>query len=369
MPFDPGTANTQVRKEVHYQVKTNRLLALALVAVFAVSVFLLPGCSEPEPAAKVGLVFDIGGRGDLSFNDSAYAGLERAMTELGVEAQYLEPSEGGENREELLRTLAEEGYELIFAVGFLFTDAVIKAAADFPETKFALIDGFVPDLTPESNIVCLGFAEHEGSFLVGAAAALKSETNKIGFVGGMEIDLIKKFEVGFMAGAKYVKPDIEFVRNYIGSTGEAFANPTAGRELALAQYDQGCDVIYHASGKSGVGVIAAAAERGKLVIGVDSDQYLTASPEEQPFVLTSMMKRVDVSVFETIKAYAEDAWQGGYATFSASNDGVGYAASNTALIADIQAQLDELKGKIVSGEIVVPATYAEYDEYIANLGQ
>ncbi len=357
-------------------LKVNRVFALVMVLVFAVTLFGVTGCKKepPPPATKIGLVFDIGGRGDLSFNDSAYAGLAQAESELGVEVRYAEPTEGGANREELLRTLAEEGYELIFAVGFLFTDAVIAAAADFPATKFALIDGWAPGLDASSNIVCLGFAEHEGSFLVGAAAALKSETGKIGFVGGMEIDLIKKFEVGYKAGAKYINPDINIQAQYIGSTGEAFANPTAGRELALAQFGKGADIIYHASGKSGVGVISAAAERGKLAIGVDSDQYVIygdpvmGNPAEQQYIFTSMLKRVDVSVFETIKAYVEDRFEGGYATFDLSNNGVGYAATNTALISEFVAQLDELKAKIAGGEIVVPTNYAEYDAFVANLG-
>lgn len=349
--------------------RTNRFLALVMVLVFAASVVVLSGCQRQEVTKpKIGLVFDIGGRGDLSFNDSAYAGLERAMADFDIEATYLEPGEGGENREELLRTLAEEGYELIFAVGFLFTDAVISAAADFPESKFGLIDGYVPDLTAESNIVCLGFAEHEGSFLVGAAAALKSETGKIGFVGGMNIPLIQKFESGYRAGAAYVNPDIEVVVNYIGSTGEAFKNPQAGRELALAQCDQGCDVIYHASGASGIGVIAACAERETWVIGVDSDQYLTASDEEKPFVLTSMLKRVDVSVYETIKAFVEGKFEGGYKTFDLSVDGVGYSVANEPAIADIQDQLEEIKAKIVDGTVVVPTNYDELDVFLAELG-
>jgi len=359
--------------------KTQKLFALMMVLVIAAAVFGTAGCGQEEEGqveegAKIGLVFDVGGRGDLSFNDSAYAGLERAMNELGVDTNYLEPTEGGENREELLRTLAEEGYELIFAVGFLFTEAVEAAAADFPETKFGLIDGFVPDLTPESNIVCLGFAEHEGSFLVGAAAALHTETDKVGFVGGMEIDLIKKFEYGFMAGAKYINPDIEIIRNYIGSTGEAFANPTAGRELALAQFNQGCDIVYHASGKSGVGVIQAAFETGNLAIGVDSDQYLQygdpekGNPEQQPSIFTSMLKRVDVSVFETIKKYVDGEFEGGYATFSLVNDGVGYAKTNEDLITSYIEQLDALKEQIANGEITVPYNAEQYEEFLAGLG-
>lgn len=351
--------------------KLNRGIALALVMVLAVSLVAFTGCKPKEEAAKpkIGLVFDVGGLGDKSFNDSAYAGLTKAEGEFDIETQYLEPTEGGADREQLLRSLAEEGYGLVFAVGFLFTDAVTAAAKDFPNTKFGLIDGFIPDLTEESNVACLGFTEHEGSFLVGAAAALKSQTGKIGFIGGMNIPLIQKFECGYRAGAKFVNPNIEVVVNYIGSTGDAFKNPTAGKELALAQYDAGCDVIYHASGQSGVGVIAAAAERQKWVIGVDSDQYLTATPEEQPWVYTSMLKRVDTSVYETIKAFVNGEFKGGYATFNLAIDGVGYSLSNKdALTSDIQAKVDEIKAKIISGEIVVPSNYEELDTFVAGLG-
>ncbi len=352
--------------------KLNRVIALMLVAVLAVSLVAVAGCQKKQEEAakpKIGLVFDVGGLGDKSFNDSAYAGLTKAEGDFDIDTQYLEPTEGGADREQLLRSLAEQGYGLVFAVGFLFTDAVIAAAKDFPNTKFALIDGYIADLTDQSNVVCLGFTEHEGSFLVGAAAALKSQTGKIGFVGGMTGALIQKFECGYRAGAKYVNPNIEVVVNYIGETGEAFKNPTAGKELALAQYDAGCDVIYHASGQSGVGVIAAAAERQKWVIGVDSDQYLTASAEEQPWILTSMLKRVDTSVYETIKAFVNGQFMGGYATFNLAVDGVGYSLSNTAaLTSDIQAKVDELKAKIVSGEIVVPSNYDELATFEAGLG-
>ncbi|MCL6581882.1 MAG: BMP family ABC transporter substrate-binding protein [Firmicutes bacterium] len=337
--------------------KPSRIIGIVLVAVLVVSVVGLAGCKPKEEAAKpkVGLAFDVGGLGDKSFNDAAYAGLERAQNDFDIETTYMEPTEGGADREQILKTLAEQGYGLVIANGFLFTDCVQNVAKDFPNTKFALVDGYIPDLTEESNIVCLGFTEHEGSFLVGAAAALKSQTGKIGFVGGMLIPLIQKFEAGYVAGAKYVNPNIKVYVDYIGSTGDAFKNPTAGKELALAQYDKGCDVIYHASGQSGVGVIAAAAERKKWVIGVDSDQYLTASDEEKPYVLTSMLKRVDVAVYETIKAFVEGTFKGGYATFDLAISGVDYATSNPdALTADITAKLDEIKQKIISGEIVVP---------------
>jgi len=325
---------------------------------------------KPKPL-RVGLVFDIGGRGDLSFNDAAYAGLERAQKEFGdkIETKYLEPSAGGENREQLLRLLAEDKFDLIFGVGFMFTDHVAKVAKEFPGTKFGLIDGFIGDLTEASNISCLLFKENEGSFLVGAAAGLKTKTNKIGFVGGMKIPLIEKFEAGYIAGAKYVNPKVEVFSDYIGTTGEAFKDPVKGKELTLSQIKKGADIVYHASGASGIGVIEAGASQKKLVIGVDSDQSLTAKPEQRPYILTSMLKRVDVAVFETIKATLENKFQGGYRVFGVAEDGVGYAVNeyNQEMLKDIRDRLEELKKKIISGEIKVPADKKELAEFEKNL--
>jgi len=352
--------------------RCNRAVAIALVAVLAVSLLAFAGCQPKQeaPAKKVGLVFDIGGRGDKSFNDSAYDGLQRAAKDFNIQTFYLEPSSGGEDREMLLRNLAENGYELIFAVGFLFAPAVEAVAKDFPNVKFANIDGYVANLNESSNIVCLGFAENEGSFLVGAAAALKTKAKHVGFVGGMEIDLIKKFEAGFRAGVAYVDPSIKVEVNYIGSTADAFKDPVKGRELALAQIDKGADVIYHASGASGIGVIQACAEKGVWAIGVDSDQYLQFAdkPDQQKWIYTSMLKRVDNAVYDTIKNFVNGTFKGGYAVYDAKADGVGYSTSNTAaMTSDITSKLEEIKAKIVSGEIVVPATPADADAFIAKL--
>jgi basic membrane protein A len=351
--------------------KVNRFLALAMVLVLAFSVAAVAGCKKEAAAElmKIGLVFDVGGLGDKSFNDSAYAGLTRAEGDFDIETQYLEPTEGGADRAELLRSLAQEGYELVFAVGFLFTEAVTAASTEFPDTKFALIDGYIENLTEESNVVCLGFTEHEGSFLVGAIAALLSETGKVGFVGGMDSPLIQKFEAGYRAGVAYVDKGIQVVVNYVGSTPDAFKNPTVGKELALAQYDAGCDVIYHASGQSGVGVISAAAEREKWVIGVDSDQYeqYAETPDEQPYIITSMLKRVDVSVYETIEAYVNGEFEGGYQTFNLAVDGVGYATTNPALPEDVKTEAEAIKAKVMSGEIVVPTNYEELDSFLSGL--
>jgi len=349
-------------------MRAKRVLALIIVSLMVVSLGVTSGCSTKakRPEVRIGLVFDVGGRGDKSFNDSAYAGFEKAIKEFDPQAKqtdkntwvgkyewkYLEPSKGGEDREQLLRMLAEDKYTLVFGVGFLFTDALTNVAKAFPTTKFALIDGFIDKLDEKSNIVCLGFKEHEGSFIVGAAAAKLSKTGTVGFVGGMQMALIEKFEAGFYAGAKYVNPKINVLSSYIGTTGDAFKDPVKGKELALQEYQKGADVVYHASGASGIGVFQAAAQVKKLAIGVDSDQYQTVSADLQPYIATSMMKRVDVAVYETIKAVVNNAWKGGYATFGLANNGVGYAENPG--VKDLKPFLDDLMSKVAKGEIKVP---------------
>ncbi|QIA27224.1 BMP family ABC transporter substrate-binding protein [Thermaerobacter sp. PB12/4term] len=315
------------------------------------------GGGGQEAKVRVGLVYDVGGRGDQSFNDMAYAGLEKAIQEFGdkVEAQDAEPDAGGQNREDLLRTFADQGYDLVIGVGFLFTDAITAVAKEYPEVKFAIVDSCPEE--PLDNVACLTFKEHEGSFLVGAAAALKTQTGTIGFVGGMKTPLIERFEAGYRAGAKYINPDIKVLSDYAGTTGEAFNNPTKGRELALAQIQQGADVIYHAAGGTGKGVFEAVKQQGKLAIGVDADQSLTA-PDYADVILTSMVKRVDVAVYDVIRSVVEDNFKAGLHAYGLKEDGVGYAVNdkNRSLIEDITAQLDELKEKIISGEIQVPET-------------
>ena len=314
-------------------------------------------------AKKVGVVYDIGGRGDKSFNDSAYAGLEAAKQAQGdkIAAKDVEPNPDGSNRKELLDSLADEGYGLIFGVGFLFSEDIAKSATESPDTSFAVIDGFADSCTqPDSNLLCIGFKEQEGSFLVGAAAALKTKSNTVGFVGGLEGDLIKKFQAGYEAGVKYIADrdgkTIDVLVDYAGNTPEAFRNPAKGKELALKQIGQGADVIYHASGGTGAGVIAAATEKKKYVIGVDSDQSLTASPAEQKWILTSMLKRVDNAVTQTITSFVGGSLKGGIQTLGLKEGGIDYAKNdfNTELLGDIPTTLDDLKQKIINGEITVP---------------
>ena len=330
------------------------------------------GTTEPtEEPQKVGLVYDIGGRGDLSFNDAAAAGLDQATAEFNVEAEELEPNQGGTNRGELLRLLAEQETGLIIGVGFLFAADICATALEFPDVKFADVDGFIDEttcegaenLTAESNTASLLFAEEQGSFLVGAAAALKSEAGHIGFVGGVEIDLIKKFQAGFEAGAKQINPDIQIDVSYLTQPPDftGFNDPSKGKEAAAAMYDGGADVVYHAAGGSGSGVFEAAKEASEAggsqrwAIGVDSDQYQTAPEDLKPYILTSMLKRVDVAVYETIKDFVNDEFEGGYHTFDLSVDGVGYSTSG-GFIDDISDQLEELKQQIIDGEIEVPTT-------------
>jgi basic membrane protein A and related proteins len=315
-------------------------------------------------AKKVGVVYDIGGRGDKSFNDSAYAGLQAAVKEQGdkIQAKDVEPNPDGSNRKELLDGLADEGYGLIFGIGFLFSTDIAKSAAESPDTQFAVIDGFADSCTkPDQNLLCIGFKEEEGSFLVGAAAALKTKSNIVGFVGGQQGQgLIEKFQAGYEAGVKYIADrdgkSIKVLVDYAGNTPEAFRNPAKGKELALKQIGEGADVIYHASGGTGAGVIATAADKKVYAIGVDSDQSLTASPAEQKWILTSMLKRVDNAVQQTIGEYVNGTEKGGIKTFGLKEGGIDYAQNqyNKELLGDIPTTLDELKQKIIDGEIKVP---------------
>ncbi len=300
-------------------------------------------------------MFDVGGRGDKSFNDAAYAGLERAQKELGVPFATLETGEGAD-REAQMRQLAAGGNQLVFGVGFLFSDDIYGLAREFPAVKFACVDYTVKEgqvLPP--NLQALEFKENEGSFLVGALASLLSKTGKVGFVGGMEIPLIQKFEAGYRAGVKAVNPRAEVIVKYAGTTGTAFKDPTKGKELGLAEYNQGADIIFHASGSTGLGVFEAAREKGPghYAIGVDSDQYA----EAPGFILTSMVKHVENAVFQSIQDLKSGTWQGGVRELGLKEDGVGwvYDERNKALIPDaVKAKVDSLRNEIVAGRIVVP---------------
>ncbi len=351
------------------------LVALLLIAVMAVSA---------QPKFKIGLVFDLAGRGDNSFNDSAYRGLVAIAKEFHgyidgdpsnvkygdeVQIKYIEPKAGGQDREILMRALAQDGYQYIIGVGFLFTDAITKVAADFPDLHFAVIDGYVPDLTDSSNITCLAFKEQEGSFLVGAIAGLMNKGKPVGFLGGMDIPLIHKFDAGFKAGAMYVNKDLRkpgaILSQYIGKDPTAFNDPTGGYNIASSFYKQGAAIVYHAAGGSGDGLFKAAEETKKWAIGVDSDQGLIYSSAAEKatqargkWILTSMIKRVDNSVLLSAKEFIDNGGKlaGGYRSYGLKEDGVGYALNNfnKAALASVKARVDQLAKDIVSGKIQVP---------------
>jgi basic membrane protein A and related proteins len=302
---------------------------------------------------EVGLVFDVGGIGDKSFNDSAYRGLMRARDSLGVQIQYLEPAEGAD-REAALRQLAAGQAGIIFGIGMLFTDDITAVALDFPERKFACVDYTVQEGRPiPPNLVALKFREEEGCFLVGAIAGLTTTTNVVGFVGGMDTPLIRKFEAGYRAGVAAVNPGCRVLIAYAGVTPNAFKDPAKGKELGLSQFDQGADIIFHASGSTGLGVFEAARERDKLVIGVDSDQQAEAPGH----VLTSMVKRVDVGVFDTIRDVKEGKFQGGIRTLGLADHAIGYvqdAGNEKWITPAIKSRIDALEADLLAGKIVVP---------------
>ncbi|MCY4067698.1 MAG: BMP family ABC transporter substrate-binding protein [Acidimicrobiaceae bacterium] len=316
----------------------------------------------------VGLVYDIGGRGDQSFNDSAAAGIERAAAELGIEFTEASPEPDGSNRAEIMQLAASE-HDIVVGVGFLYESPAAAVGPENPDTMFGVVDSGMLDFSADppapyaDNIAGLVFAEHEGSFLVGAAAALKSQTGTIGFIGGVQNvgGLIERFQAGYHAGARAVNPDIEIIDDYITQAPDmdGFTSPDRAKEIALAMYEEGADIIYHAAGGSGAGLFQAAQEQtaatGSKVwtIGVDSDQYLTADPGVREFILTSMLKRVDSSIFEMIKSVIEGTMQPGPTSYDLSVDGVGYSTSG-GFIDDIVDQLEAFREQIVSGEIVVP---------------
>jgi basic membrane protein A len=307
---------------------------------------------------KVGVAYDTGGRGDRSFNDSAIAGVEAAIEEHGGEVQDLSPNADASNRADLLTQLADEGYNPVIAVGFAYGDIIGDIAAQYPDTTFAIIDSSVAELG-QDNLVGLLFAEHEGSFLAGVAAALKSETGHIGFVGGVETPLIEKFEAGYFAGAQAVNPQILIESAYISPAGDfsGFNDPARGQIVAQGQFDAGADIVYHAAGGSGLGVFQAAAASGGRAIGVDSDQYNTVDdPALQAVIMTSMLKRVDNAVEAFIGDFVEGDVEGGTdVTNDLSTEGVGLSTTG-GFIDDIQSDIDEYRQQIIDGDIEVPTT-------------
>jgi len=315
------------------------------ISFVVVMVLLLGLLAAPAYAQKtrVGLIFAEGGLGDQSFNDAAYRGLMQAKEELPVEVIYVEPADIAE-MEEHQRSYAELGLDLVIVIGFIHQSALTEVSADYPNIHFAIVD----DVVDNPNVTSLLFEEHEGSFLVGVVAGMMTKSNIVGFVGGMEVPLIRKFQVGFEEGVKWANPDAQVLVNYAG----AFDDPGRGRELAISQYERGADIIYHAAGGTGSGVIDAAASHDFYAIGVDSDQDYMAPGK----VLTSMIKRVDMAVYEVIKAAVEGTLEGGTWTFGVADGGVGtseFTYTRDIVPQEVFDKVEEAKQKIISGEIVV----------------
>ena len=335
-----------------------RLIAVLValnVALIAAGALIAPEAKRGAGAGlRVGLVFDIGGKNDKSFNEAAWRGLERARAELGVQVEYIEPSEGAD-RESALRSLAARGTDLVIGVGFIFGPDLERLAKQFPSVKFAGIDYSPSEGVGElPNLAGLRFREHEGSFLVGAIAGLITHTKIVGFVGGMRIPLIRKFEAGYEAGVKHVCPTCRVLSAYAGTEPKAFADPPLGQELAAAQYGQGADVIFHAAGKTGDGVFAAARQRKARAIGVDSDQF-----EAAPCcVVTSMVKRVDVAVVDIIQDVSDGTFRGGLHELGLAEHGVTFVADERnqgrLLPLEVVQRAKVLRDEIIAGTIVVP---------------
>ena len=293
------------------------------------------------------IVFDMGGKFDKSFNEAAYAGAERFKKETAIAYREFEVTNEAQ-REQALRNMARRGSQVVVGIGFGQASGMERVAREFPNLKFAIVDAIV-DLPNVQSIV---FKEHEGSFLVGMAAAMASKTGKIGFVGGMDIPLIRRFALGYEEGAKYVNAKIEIYRNMTGTTPAAWNDPTRGGELARSQFDRGADVIYAAAGATGLGVLQAAKDKGRLAIGVDSNQ----NHIHPGSVLTSMIKRVDLAVYEAFKAAKDGTWKAGVRSLGVAEDGVGFSLDqhNRGLItAEMEKRLQQARADIVAGKIKV----------------
>ena len=296
--------------------------------------------------AEPALIYDLGGKFDKSFNEMAFSGAERWKADTGGNYREIELSSEAQ-REQALRRFAENGNNPIVMAGFAFSTVLGEVAKDYPDTRFAVIDGYVPD---QSNVLNIGFTEHTGSYLVGMMAAMKSETGTVGFIGGMDIPIIDRFGCGYVQGVKAVNPDAKVIYNMTGSTPSAWADPVKGGELTKAQISQGADIVYHAAGGTGVGVLQAAADAGILAIGVDKNQ----NHLHPGSVLTSMVKRVDTGVYDAFKAGADLA--GGFATLSLANGGISYAMDehNVGLVTkEMVDAVEEAKAQIISGELKV----------------
>jgi len=318
----------------------------ARLALLVLVVTALAGAAAAQEFSPA-VVFDMGGKFDKSFNEAAYNGAERFKKDTGIVYRDFEVTSEAQ-REQALRTMARRGAQIVVGIGFAQASGIEKVAKEFPATKFAIIDAVV-DLPNVQSIV---FKEHEGSFLVGMAAAMASKSGKIGFVGGMDIPLIRKFALGYEEGARYVNPRIEVFQNMTGTTPAAWSDPTRGSELARSQFDRGADVVYAAAGGTGLGVLQAAKDRGRLAIGVDSNQ----NHLHPGTILTSMVKRVDLAVYEAFKTARDGTWKPGVRNLGVAEGGVGYAVDqhNRSLITpEMERRLAQARADIIAGKIRV----------------
>jgi len=329
--------------------KSHSILVAILVLLFA-------GVATAHAAKiKIAMVTDVGGVNDQSFNQSAWEGLKRAEKDFGIKVAYKESKQDADYSPNM-ETLTDAGYDLIWGIGFLMGDAIKDTAEINPDQKYAIIDFAYGPETPK-NVACAVFQEEEPSFLVGYIAGKMTKTNKVGFVGGIKFPLIEKFEYGYMAGVKLANPEVEVLRQYA----ESFTDAAKGKAIANNMFQQGADIVFHASGGVGDGVIEAAKEKGKWAIGVDKDQNFLA-PDN---VLTSAMKRVDNAIYDIGKKLINGEFAGGQTVvYNLKNDGVGIApTSDKHVPAEILAEVDGLIAKIKAGEIVVPATQADFDKF------
>ncbi|MFL5147874.1 MAG: BMP family protein [Microvirga sp.] len=327
-----------------------RLVQLAIAALVASAAPALaqgtPAQQGATAALKPAVVYDLGGKFDKSFNEGVYAGAEKFKKDTGVEYRDFEPQNEAQ-KEQALRRFARDGHSPIVAVGFSQQAALEKVAVEFPNLRFAIIDAVVD----KPNVRSITFKEHEGSYLVGMLAAMASKTGKVGFVGGMDIPLIRKFACGYVLGVKAAKKDAQVFQNMTGTTGAAWNDPVKGGELAKSQIDRGADVVYHAAGGTGIGVLRAVADAGKLGIGVDSNQNMLHPGK----VLTSMVKRVDVAT-HTAFAQARDQNWGGHRVLGLKEDGVAWADddNNKALVtAEMRSAIETAAADIKDGKVQV----------------
>ena len=329
-----------------------RKVVSLLVAVVLAAAVAVPGhaAGAPEPVddeVRVGVVFSIGGLGDESFNDAAYRGMQRAVEDFGIIFDFVEPDDVAE-MEDHQRAFVEAGYDLVIAIGFLQESGLEAVAMDYPDAKLAIVDSVVDS----PNVASLIFKEHEGSFLVGALAAMMSESGTVGFVGGMEVPVIHNFQVGFEQGVEFVDANVAVLINYAG----AFNDPGRGKELAISQHARGADIVYHAAGGTGMGVFEAAEEMGFYAIGVDSDQDHLAPGH----ILTSMLKRVDVAVYNVVADLVEGDFTGGVHEFGVADGGVGtteFTYTIDLIPQQTRDRLEEIKGRIIDGTINVVSAH------------